>query len=104
MQIHSQDLKERHLRLAHRQDDFTSRRKGRPRRPLQSENGLPMAHYDKHLCCLAASPPLKGLAEADRRWGDQGWLSRLADAFRVAAYRGRLGERALRFAGGAGAR
>ena len=27
------------------------------------------------------------------RWGDQGWLSRQADAVEVAAYRGRLGER-----------
>ncbi len=27
------------------------------------------------------------------RWGDQGWLSRQADAFEVAAYSGRLGER-----------
>ena len=33
------------------------------------------------------------LVRRGSRWGDQGWLSRQADAFEVAAYSGRLGER-----------
>ena len=33
------------------------------------------------------------LVRRGSRWGDQGWLSRQADAVEVAAYRGRLGER-----------
>ena len=45
-------------------------------------------------CCLNASGgEVEALLRRGSRWGDQGWLSRQADAFEVAAYRGRLGER-----------
>ena len=45
-------------------------------------------------CCLNSSGgEVEALLRRGSRWGDQGWLSRQADAFEVAAYRGRLGER-----------
>ena len=45
-------------------------------------------------CCLNSSGgEVEALLRLGSRWGDQGWLSRQADAFEVAAYSGRLGER-----------